>query len=77
MSRTIADYEFNRAISLADAVGNLISKAAAANMPEVQTDVNALVQNMTAYASELIGKAEEPQAPETPEVPDAPETPTE
>ncbi|MNG41280.1 hypothetical protein D3C84_1303630 [compost metagenome] len=39
---------------MAEAAGNLISKAAAANMPEVQTAVNALVQDMTAYASELL-----------------------
>lgn len=54
MPRTIDPYLFDRAIKLADAVGDLIQKAAAANLPSVQQDVNSLVQDMVAYAKELL-----------------------
>jgi hypothetical protein len=54
MSRAINDYDFNRAMQLTQAVGDVIAKSAAANMPDVQTAVNGLVQDMTAYAAELL-----------------------
>lgn len=62
-ARTVDPYDFDRAMSLTAATGELIRNAAAANLPSVQDSVNSLVQDMVSYAKELL-KTPAPSASE-------------